>query len=127
MTQNQQPTTFRVAVIPVTGFQQNCSIVYDDKSKLGAVVDPGGDVGVIMEAIAKMGVSIQKILLTHGHLDHAGGEPAGVRHDDRAVPSGRGPAYRSHRSFGVAPPDGRLARRDDAGRDRAHVPSGEAS
>jgi len=73
MTQNQQPTTFRVAVIPVTGFQQNCSIVYDDKSKLGAVVDPGGDVGVIMEAIAKMGVSIQKILLTHGHIDHAGG------------------------------------------------------
>lgn len=73
MTQNKPATTFRVAVIPVTPFQQNCSIVYDDKSKTGAVVDPGGDVPMILEAIAKMGVSIEKILLTHGHIDHAGG------------------------------------------------------
>lgn len=73
MTQNHQPTTFRVAVIPVTGFQQNCSIVYDDKSKVAAVVDPGGDVAMILEAIAKMGVTVEKILLTHGHIDHAGG------------------------------------------------------
>ncbi len=68
-----QLTTFRVAVIPVTRFQQNCSIVYDDSSKVGAVVDPGGDVEVIMEAITKIGVKIEKILLTHGHIDHAGG------------------------------------------------------
>lgn len=73
MTQNPQATTFRVAVIPVTGFQQNCSIVYDDMSKAAAVVDPGGDVATIMEAIAKVGVSVEKILLTHGHIDHAGG------------------------------------------------------
>lgn len=73
MTQITQATTFRVAVIPVTGFQQNCSIVYDDKSKVAAVVDPGGDVAMILEAIAKMGVTVEKILLTHGHIDHAGG------------------------------------------------------
>lgn len=73
MAMPQDLTSFRVAVIPVTGFQQNCSIVYDDKAKRGAVVDPGGDVAMIMEAIAKMGLAIEKILLTHGHIDHAGG------------------------------------------------------
>lgn len=69
----ETPPTFRVAVIPVTGFQQNCSLVYDNVSKRGAVVDPGGDVDMIMEAIGKMGLAIEKILLTHGHIDHAGG------------------------------------------------------
>ncbi|MBL8788880.1 MAG: MBL fold metallo-hydrolase [Rhizobiales bacterium] len=69
----ENPPTFRVAVIPVTGFQQNCSLVYDNVSKRGAVVDPGGDVDMIMEAIGKMGLTIEKILLTHGHIDHAGG------------------------------------------------------
>lgn len=73
MSQQSQETTFRVAVIPVTGFQQNCSIVYDNTSRQGAVVDPGGDVVTIMEAIGKMGLTIGKILLTHGHIDHAGG------------------------------------------------------
>ncbi len=73
MAMSQDQTSFRVAVIPVTGFQQNCSIVYDDKAKRGAVVDPGGDVAMIMEAIAKIGLTIEKILLTHGHIDHAGG------------------------------------------------------
>lgn len=72
MSQEQQQT-FRVAVIPVTGFQQNCSLVYDTVSKRGAVVDPGGDVELIMEAVSKMGLTIEKILLTHGHIDHAGG------------------------------------------------------
>jgi hydroxyacylglutathione hydrolase len=64
---------FRVAIVPVTGFQQNCSLVYDEDSKVGAVVDPGGDVAIIREAIGKMGLTIEKILLTHGHIDHAGG------------------------------------------------------
>lgn len=73
MAMSQDQTSFRVAVIPVTGFQQNCSIVYDDKAKRGAVVDPGGDVAMIMEAIAKIGLTVEKILLTHGHIDHAGG------------------------------------------------------
>ncbi len=66
-------TNFRIAIVPVTGFQQNCSILFDEKTKRAAVVDPGGDVARIMEAITKMGVTVEKILITHGHIDHAGG------------------------------------------------------
>ena len=60
-------------IIPVTPFQQNCSLVFDAEQKVGAIVDPGGDVPRILEAIAKSGVTIEKIILTHGHIDHAGG------------------------------------------------------
>jgi hydroxyacylglutathione hydrolase len=63
----------RIAVIPVSPFQQNCSLVFDEDSKRGAVVDPGGDLDQIVAAIAKLGLTIEKILLTHGHIDHAGG------------------------------------------------------
>jgi hydroxyacylglutathione hydrolase len=66
-------TDFRLAIVPVTGFRQNCSILYNDKTKRAAVIDPGGDVPVIMDAIAKLGVKVEKILITHGHIDHAGG------------------------------------------------------
>jgi hydroxyacylglutathione hydrolase len=66
-------TDFRIAIVPVTGFQQNCSILYDDKTKRAAVVDPGGDVSKILDAVAKLGVTVEKILITHGHIDHAGG------------------------------------------------------
>ncbi len=60
-------------IVPVTPFQQNCSLIWDDESKAGAVVDPGGDVNAIKQAIEKSGMAIEKILLTHGHIDHAGG------------------------------------------------------
>jgi hydroxyacylglutathione hydrolase len=63
----------RAAIIPVTPFQQNCSLVWDDDTKVGAVVDPGGDLQLIRDAIAQTGITIEKILLTHGHIDHAGG------------------------------------------------------
>ena len=63
----------QVFIIPVTPFQQNCALVFDADSKHGAIVDPGGDVPVILDAIKQAGVTIDKILLTHGHLDHAGG------------------------------------------------------
>jgi hydroxyacylglutathione hydrolase len=66
-------THFRIGLVPVTPFQQNCAIVFDDDTKRGAVVDPGGDVDRILEAITQAGVTIEKILLTHGHIDHAGG------------------------------------------------------
>jgi hydroxyacylglutathione hydrolase len=61
------------AVIPVTPFQQNCTILWDDGSKRAVVVDPGGDVDRILAAIDQAGVSVERIWLTHGHLDHAGG------------------------------------------------------
>ena len=63
----------RGAVIPVTPFQQNCTILWDDDSKRAVVVDPGGDVDRILAAINEAGVSVERIWLTHGHLDHAGG------------------------------------------------------
>ncbi|MBA4611180.1 MBL fold metallo-hydrolase [Stappia taiwanensis] len=63
----------QVVVIPVTAFQQNCSLVFDRDSKAGAVIDPGGDVERILQAIAEHGVAVEKIVLTHGHIDHIGG------------------------------------------------------
>lgn len=63
----------RVAIIPVSPYQQNCSLIFDEETKRGAVVDPGGDLDRIEAAIAKLGLTIEKILLTHGHTDHAGG------------------------------------------------------
>jgi hydroxyacylglutathione hydrolase len=63
----------RGAVIPVTPFEQNCAVLWDDATKQAVVVDPGGDVDRILAAIAQAGVSIERIWLTHGHLDHAGG------------------------------------------------------
>ena len=66
-------TKLQALLIPVTPFQQNCSLVYDADSKIGAVVDPGGDVDMILDAITQSGVKVEKILLTHGHIDHAGG------------------------------------------------------
>lgn len=60
-------------VIPVTPFQQNCSLLWCEKTMQGAVVDPGGDLDAIQAAVARFGVSVEKILLTHGHIDHAGG------------------------------------------------------
>jgi glyoxylase-like metal-dependent hydrolase (beta-lactamase superfamily II) len=63
----------RAAIVPVTPFQQNCTIVWCESTMKGAVVDPGGDIALILSAVEQTGVTIEKILLTHGHIDHAGG------------------------------------------------------
>jgi hydroxyacylglutathione hydrolase len=63
----------RAGIIPVTPFQQNCTIMFDDETKRGVVVDPGGDVEHIVAAIRENGITIEAIWITHGHLDHAGG------------------------------------------------------
>lgn len=60
------------AIIPVTPFQQNCTLIWDEETKEGVLVDPGGDADRIRAAIEQTGASVQRILLTHGHLDHAG-------------------------------------------------------
>ena len=66
-------TPLQIAVIPVTPFQQNCSILWCTKTMQAVVVDPGGDVPLILGALKEVGVTPVAIWLTHGHLDHAGG------------------------------------------------------
>lgn len=63
----------RAGIIPVTPFQQNCTILFDEEGKHGVVVDPGGDIDRILSVIAENGLTIDAIWLTHGHIDHAGG------------------------------------------------------
>ena len=63
----------KFTIIPVTPFEQNCSLLWCEQTGQAAVVDPGGDVDLVLEAIERARVVPQKILLTHGHIDHAGG------------------------------------------------------
>ena len=65
--------TLKLAIVPVTPFEQNCSIVFCEKTKEAAVVDPGGDLEKIEDALSKLDVKLCKVLLTHGHLDHCAG------------------------------------------------------
>jgi len=60
-------------VIPVTPLAQNCTIFWCDETNIGVVIDPGGDVPALLEAIKEIDIKIEKILLTHGHFDHVGG------------------------------------------------------
>jgi glyoxylase-like metal-dependent hydrolase (beta-lactamase superfamily II) len=63
----------QASVIPVTPFQQNCTVFFDEDTKTGVIVDPGGDVGIILDMVRKNGITLSEIWLTHGHIDHAGG------------------------------------------------------
>jgi hydroxyacylglutathione hydrolase len=65
--------TLAAEIVPVTPFQQNCCIFYDTEDKSAVVVDPGGDVERIEEAVKRLGVAVEAIWITHGHIDHAGG------------------------------------------------------
>ena len=62
----------KAAIIPVTPLQQNCTLLWCTRTMRGAFVDPGGDIGRLKAAAAQHGVTIDKILLTHGHIDHCG-------------------------------------------------------
>ena len=59
-------------IIPVTPFSQNCSLLWCAATRRAAVVDPGGDVPKILTAVASHGVVVERVLVTHGHIDHAG-------------------------------------------------------
>lgn len=63
----------RYQIIPVTHYQQNCTLLWCDDTREAVVVDPGGNIERILSAIAERDLVLVKILLTHGHLDHVGG------------------------------------------------------
>ncbi|MCD9556430.1 MBL fold metallo-hydrolase [Photobacterium carnosum] len=60
-------------IVPVTPFQQNCSIIWCDETHQAAIIDPGGDIQQLQKEVAALGVNVTQLLLTHGHLDHVGG------------------------------------------------------
>jgi glyoxylase-like metal-dependent hydrolase (beta-lactamase superfamily II) len=81
----QKPTPpLRAAIVPVTPFQQNCTLLWCTKTMRGAFVDPGGDLPKLEAAAAQHGVAIEKILVTHGHIDHCG--QAGILAEKLVVP-----------------------------------------
>ena len=71
----------RYQTVPVTAFQQNCSIVWCDETMEGAVVDPGGELPRLRAEAARLGVTLKQILLTHAHIDHAGATGTLARED----------------------------------------------
>lgn len=62
----------QLQVVPVTPFQQNCSVIWCGRTRAAAIVDPGGDLDTVLEVVAANKLELQKILLTHAHIDHAG-------------------------------------------------------
>jgi glyoxylase-like metal-dependent hydrolase (beta-lactamase superfamily II) len=74
----------RAAVVPVTPFQQNCTLLWCTKTMRGAFVDPGGDLDRLKAAAVQHGVTIEKLLVTHGHIDHCG--QAGILAQELGVP-----------------------------------------
>ena len=66
----------RYHTIPVTAFQQNCSILWCDETKDATAIDPGGEATRIEETAKKLGVRLTQLWLTHAHIDHIGGAGA---------------------------------------------------
>ena len=72
-------------IIPVTPFEQNCSLIWCERSLEAAIVDPGGDLDRLESAVSEAGVTLSKILLTHTHIDHAGGTAELARRHDLPI------------------------------------------
>jgi len=62
--------SIQCTIVPVTAYQQNCSIIKCQATGRAAVVDPGGDIERILQAVENMGATLEKVILTHGHMDH---------------------------------------------------------
>lgn len=60
----------KCAIVPVTPYQQNCSILVCENTRRAALVDPGGEVPRLRAALEQLGVTLEKVFLTHGHMDH---------------------------------------------------------
>ncbi|MFM6852851.1 MAG: MBL fold metallo-hydrolase, partial [Sphingopyxis sp.] len=74
----------RAAIIPVTPLAQNCTLLWCTATNKAAFVDPGGDLHKLRDALVKTGLTLEKILITHGHIDHCG--EAGVLAKEYGVP-----------------------------------------
>ncbi len=59
--------------VPVTAFQQNCSLIWDEQTRQAAVIDPGGDLDELLAQVERLDLKLEQIWLTHAHIDHAGG------------------------------------------------------
>jgi glyoxylase-like metal-dependent hydrolase (beta-lactamase superfamily II) len=66
----------RFTIIPVTPYEQNCTLLVCEQTHKAALVDPGGDLDRLMDVVKQQGVTLESILVTHGHLDHVGGVAA---------------------------------------------------
>lgn len=84
MTDSKPTPPMKAAILPVTPLQQNCSLICCTATNKAALIDPGGDLAKIRSGVAKAGVEVEKILLTHGHIDHCG--EAGVLAKELGVP-----------------------------------------
>lgn len=62
----------KAVIIPVTSYQQNCSLIWCERTKKAALVDPGGDIPELLREVEERGLILERLLVTHGHLDHAG-------------------------------------------------------
>ena len=65
------PSSLQYLTVPVTPFQQNCSLLWDDQSRQAAVIDPGGDTPRILAAVERLDLKLEQIWITHAHVDHA--------------------------------------------------------
>jgi hydroxyacylglutathione hydrolase len=81
---NMTDAPLKAAILPVTPLQQNCCLIWCTETMRGAFTDPGGDLPMLKAAAKQHGVTVEKILLTHGHLDHCG--QAGILAKELAVP-----------------------------------------
>jgi hydroxyacylglutathione hydrolase len=80
----QQEAPLKAAIIPVTPLQQNCCLIWCTETMRGAFTDPGGDLDRLKAAATQQGVTVEKILLTHGHLDHCG--QSGILAKELSIP-----------------------------------------
>lgn len=84
MTETANTPPMKAGIVPVTPLQQNCSLIWCTSTNKGALIDPGGDLDRLKAAVAKSGVELEKILITHGHIDHCG--EAGVLAKELGLP-----------------------------------------
>ncbi|MFK7792274.1 MAG: MBL fold metallo-hydrolase [Devosiaceae bacterium] len=77
-----QEPTLEIAVMPVTAFQQNCSLLICKQTRKAAIVDPGGEADKLIQAVEQADVTLEQVLLTHGHIDHVGGAADMAAHFD---------------------------------------------